>query len=92
MTAVPPNSIDDRIYVLRTRWEFYVAEGRFEQFIEFAVAVNSLAEHLNRMRLPGLMRICEGLENAALARLGKEKSHPLSAQDVSDLAQYLKSL
>ena len=92
MTAVPPNSIDDRIYVLRTRWEFYVAEGRFEQFIEFAVAVNSLAEHLNRMRLPGLMRICEGLENAALARLGKEKSHPLSAQDVSALQRQMDTL
>ncbi len=92
MTAVPPNSIDDRIYVLRTRWEFYVAEGRFEQFIEFAVAVNSLAEHLNRMRLPGLMRICEGLENAALARLGKETSHPLSAQDVSALQRQMDTL
>ena len=67
MTDSPPSSIDDRLYMLRTRWEFYVAEGRFEQFIEFAVAVNSLAEHLNRMRLPGLVAVCEGLENAALA-------------------------
>ena len=33
MTDSPPSAIDDRLYVLRTRWEFYVAEGRFEQFI-----------------------------------------------------------
>ncbi|MDO8771966.1 MAG: diguanylate cyclase [Burkholderiaceae bacterium] len=92
MTALAPNSIEDRIYVLRTRWEFYVAEGRFEQFIEFAVAVNSLAEHLNRMRLPGLMRICEGLENAALARLGNEASHPLGEQDVSALQRQMDTL
>ena len=45
MTPLPANSIEDRLYVLRTRWERYVAEGRFEQFIEFAVAVNSLAEY-----------------------------------------------
>ena len=39
MTESPPSAIDDRLYVLRTRWEFYVAEGRFEQFIEFAVNI-----------------------------------------------------
>lgn len=92
MTDSPPNAIDDRLYVLRTRWEFYVAEGRFEQFIEFAVAVNSLAEHLNRMRLPGLVRVCEGLENAALARLGQEDTHPLNEQDISALQRQLDTL
>jgi diguanylate cyclase (GGDEF)-like protein len=78
--------------MLRTRWEFYVAEGRFEQFIEFAVAVNSLAEHLNRMRLPGLVRVCEGLENAALARLGQDDTHPLSEQDIAALQRQLDTL
>lgn len=92
MTDSPPSSIDDRLYMLRTRWEFYVAEGRFEQFIEFAVAVNSLAEHLNRMRLPGLVRVCEGLENAALARLGQDDTHPLSEQDISALQRQLDTL
>ena len=92
MTDSPPSAIDDRLYVLRTRWEFYVAEGRFEQFIEFAVAVNSLAEHLNRMRLPGLVRVCEGLENAALARLGQEDTHPLNEQDISALQRQLDTL
>ena len=44
MTGLPLNSIDDRLYVLRTRWDLYVVDGRFDQFIEFAVAINSLAE------------------------------------------------
>jgi diguanylate cyclase (GGDEF)-like protein len=92
MTALPPNSIEDRIYVLRTRWEFYVAEGRFEQFIEFAVAVNSLAEHFNRMRLPGLVRICEGLENAVLARLGDQDSHPIDEQHILALQRQMDTL
>ncbi len=92
MTAPPPNSIDDRLYVLRTRWEFYVAQGRFEQFIEFTVAVNSLAEHLNRMRLPGLVRVCEGLENAALARLGQDDAHPLGEQDIGALQRQIDTL
>jgi diguanylate cyclase (GGDEF)-like protein len=92
MTTLPPNSVEDRLYVLRTRWERYVAEGRFEQFIEFAVAVNSLAEYFNRMRLPGLVRLCEGLENAALAKLGDAGTHPISKQDVGALQRQMDTL
>ena len=92
MSATQPNSIEDRIYVLRTRWDLYMVEGRFEQFIEFAVAVNSLVEHFNRMRLPGLMRICEGLENAVLALLGKEASHPLEDRDMLALRRQMDTL
>lgn len=92
MTARPPNSIEDRIYVLRTRWEHYVADGYFEQFIEFAVAVNSLTEHFSRMRLSGLVRISEGLENAALARLGDESSHPIEERDIASLQRQIDTL
>ncbi|WP_341648011.1 hypothetical protein [Thauera humireducens] len=73
---MPLTSVEDRLYVLRTRWEGYTADGSFEHFIEFAVAINSLAEHFNRLRLPGLVRLCEGLENAALAKLGDQSAHP----------------
>ena len=93
MEPLPQNNIiSDRIYVLRTRWENYVAVGSFEQFIEFTVAVNSLAEHFNRMRLPGLVRICEGLENSALSRLGTEASHPIDPQDKAALQRQLDTL
>jgi diguanylate cyclase (GGDEF)-like protein len=92
MNPLLPNSIEDRLYVLRTRWESYVAEGRFEQFIEFAVAVNSLAEYFNRQRLPGLVRLCEGLEVAALAKLGDVSTHPLSQQDVTSLQRQIDAL
>src|ERR1035437_4386289 len=92
MTSLSPNMIDDRLYVLRTRWERYVMEGRFEQFIEFAVAVNSFAEYFNRLRMPGLVRLCEGLENAALAKLGDEHRHPIAAQDILSLQRQMDTL
>lgn len=87
-----PNVIDDRIRVLQTRWESYVGDASFEHFIEFTVAVNSLAEHMNRLRLPGLVRICEGLENQALQRLGTPASHPIPAQDIASLKRQLDTL
>jgi len=92
MTAPQPNSIEDRIHALRTRWDVYVDQGRFEQFIEFAVAVNSLVEHLNRMRLPGLMRLCEGLENVALTMLGTEATHPLAHHERLTLQRQIETL
>lgn len=54
MTGLPLNSIDDRLYVLRTRWDLYVVDGRFDQFIEFAVAINSLAERFQSHAPAGL--------------------------------------
>jgi diguanylate cyclase (GGDEF)-like protein len=92
MTSLALNSIEDRLHVLRTRWNSYVAEGQLEQFIEFAVAVNSLAEHFNRLRLPGLVRLCEGLENAALAKLGDVSTHPIAEQDILMLQRQIDAL
>ena len=92
MSSLQTNVIDDRLYVLRTRWERYVEEGLFELFIEFTVAVNSLAEHFSRMRLHGLVRICEGLENAALARLGNPGVHPIEPHEVAVLQRQVDTL
>ena len=92
MAPLPPNLTNDRFYVLRARWENYVADGSFDRFIEFTVAVNSLAEYFGRMRLPGLARICEGLENAALAQLGTPGSHPIPEHDINALQRQLDAL
>lgn len=92
MSALSPDPIKDRLYVLQTRWERYVAEGRFDQFIEFAVAVNSLTEYFNRLRLPGLVRLCEGLENMALIKLGSQSTHPISKQDIASLQRQVDVL
>ena len=86
------NVLNDRIHVLQTRWESYVAGGTFECFIEFAVAVSCFAEHFNRMRLSGLVRLCEGLENATLARLATPASHPLASEDMAALQRLVGTL
>ena len=80
MSETASHRLDERLSALNARWQDYVARGGFEQFVEFSVALNSLAEQLGRLRLPGLLRISEGLENAALARFGDAESHPLAAQ------------
>ncbi|MBS1230306.1 MAG: diguanylate cyclase [Proteobacteria bacterium] len=92
MLPAPHNVINERIHVLQTRWESYVTGGAFECFIEFAVAVNCLTEQFNRMRLPGLVRLCEGLENSTLARLGVPASHPIAREDITALQRQVDSL
>lgn len=92
MNKQAPDSIEDRLSVLRTHWEHYVAKGHFNQFIEFAVAVNSLAEYFNQMRLAGLVRLCEGLENTVLTKMGSEASHPLAQQDILSLQRQIDTL
>jgi len=85
-------SIDTQVATLRARWQDYRDRGGFEQFVEFTLALNSLAERLARLRLPGLVRQCEGLENAALALFGDPDTHPIAAQTVLALDRQLESL
>ena len=92
MSTFSPDSIKDRLNALHLRWARYVAEGCFEKFIEFTVTVNSLTEYFNRLRLPGLVRLCEGLENMALTQLGSQSTHPLSKQDIAALQRQVDML
>jgi diguanylate cyclase (GGDEF)-like protein len=86
------NTLDEQLAILRARWLDYRGGGTFEQFVEFTLALNSLAERLARLRLPGLVRQCEGLENAALSLFGDPDSHPIAAQTVLALDRQLESL
>lgn len=92
MTTPSSNALDDRLYVLRSRWEQYTQNGQFELFVEFAVAVNSLAEHFNRLKLPGMVRLCEGLENVVMTHLGDPDAHPIPQQDIVALQRQLDTL
>jgi diguanylate cyclase (GGDEF)-like protein len=85
-------SIDEQLDTLRARWQDYRDSGTFEQFVEFTLALNSLAERLARLRLPGLVRQCEGLENAALSLFGDPDTHPIAGQTVQALDRQLESL
>jgi len=92
MSTFSPDPVKDRLSMLHTRWERYVAECCFEKFIEFAVTVNSLTEYFNRLRLPGLVRLSEGLENMVLTQLGSQSTHPLSKQDIATLQRQVDAL
>jgi diguanylate cyclase (GGDEF)-like protein len=92
MTALPLNTIEDRIAALRTRWENYVVDGRFEQFVEFNVAINSLTEYFNHLRLPGLVRLCEGLESVTLPKIGDPSTHPIVARHILALQAQMDTL
>jgi len=92
MSTLSQTTLEDRVQALKNRWESYVKDGRFEQFVEFTVAVNSLAEYFNRSRLPGLMRLCEGLENAAIAKLGDQNTHPITKQEMLSIQHQLDAL
>lgn len=54
---------------LEQRWKTYLAQGQFDQFVEFALSLNGLTERLNKQNLPGAASACQDLENRALALL-----------------------
>lgn len=85
-------SLDTCLRSLKARWQEYRDQGNFEHFVEFTLALDNLTEHLNRLKLPGLLRQCEGLENAALALFGDASSHPVSARDAAALEHQVDAL
>jgi len=87
-----PKPTEDRLQAMQAHWGQYVAEGQFEQFIEFSLAVNRLTEYCNRLRLLGLVRLCEGLKNATLAKIGDESTHPIEQQDILSLQRQIDTL
>lgn len=94
MTAISPEqrSLDSCLNALGARWREYRLQGRFEHFVEFTLALDNLTEQLNNLRLPGLLRQCEGLENAVLALFGDESSHPIAARDATALERQVDTL
>jgi diguanylate cyclase (GGDEF)-like protein len=85
-------SLDACLRSLKARWKDYRLEGSFEHFVEFTLALDNLTEQLNSLKLPGLLRQCEGLENAVLALFGDESSHPVNAQDAAALERQIDTL
>ncbi len=77
---------------LGARWKEYRQQSSFEHFVEFTLALDNLTEQLNRLRLPGLLRQCEGLENMALALFGDESTHPVNPQDAAALDRQIETI
>ncbi len=86
------HSLDACLRSLKARWQEYRLQGSFDHFVEFTLALDNLTEQLNRLKLPGLLRQCKGLENAVLALFGDESSHPVSARDTTALERQVAAL
>ena len=59
---------------------------------EFALALNCLTEQFARLKLPGLVRLCEGLENTSLALFGDHSTHPIPLHEANTLNRQLEIL
>lgn len=86
------HSVDDQLNEVQERWELYRTDGSFERFVEFTLSLNSLAEQLSRLLVPGLVRQCESLENAALALFGDPSTHPIGEQSIQALGRQVEPL
>ena len=87
-----PCSLDSCLRSLQERWDDYRRLGGFEQFVEFTLALNGVTEKLDRLKLPGLLRQCEGLETEALALFGDSSAHPVSEQDAAGLQGRIETM
>ena len=86
------SSLDVHLQSVQTRWNEYRARGTFEEFVEFALALNSVTQQLDRLKLPGLLRQCEELENVALGMFGDASSHPVPPEDAVALNRQIEAL
>lgn len=84
--------IEKRLQTLYDKWQLYNVEGKLEQFTEFAISINCLTECFNTIRLPGMVRLCEALEIAALDKLSEATAHPLPAAELELIDTQLKTI
>lgn len=92
MGTIVKDSFSERLAAMNSHWKRYLLEGKFEQSIEFIVAVNSLVDSFNRLRMSGLVRLCEGLESEAFAKLSTESAHPISSDDQESIQKKIDTL
>ncbi|MDI1299922.1 diguanylate cyclase [Methylotenera sp.] len=92
MGSIVKDSFSERLAAMNSHWKRYLLEGKFEQSIEFIVAVNSLVDSFNRLRMSGLVRLCERLESYAFAKLSTESAHPISSDDQESIQKKIDTL
>jgi diguanylate cyclase (GGDEF)-like protein len=90
-TTLPP-LLNDSLRALKLRWEDYRRHGGFDQFVEFTVMLNSIAVMLESFKARGLARQFEGLEAAAMSRLGNASTHPIGNHDANVLERQLDAM
>ncbi|MCB1887862.1 MAG: diguanylate cyclase [Rhodocyclaceae bacterium] len=87
-----PAVLDDHLTSLDLSWRGYRERGGFDDFVEFTLAINCVAEHLANLKLPGLLRQCQGLESAAISLFGGRDSHPVATERLHALQRQIDTL
>ncbi|MGB4467272.1 MAG: diguanylate cyclase [Azovibrio sp.] len=70
---------------LQAAWSRYLAQPCFDNFVEFALLLNSLTDFLIDKSLTGLLHASRQLEQRALSLFGDESSHPISDSAMEEL-------
>ena len=86
------SNIESRVQTLRLCWDNYLQQGNLNQFVEFTIAINCLADCLNILRLPGLIRLSEALENIAISHMDSQSVHPISSVNQRDIHHKIDAL
>lgn len=85
-------AVEEHVQAMQSKWESYLQHSRIEQFTEFTVSINSLTERFNFMRMPGLVRLCEVLENSALNKLHESTAYPLPEEDTKAISNQIMAI
>ncbi|MEW9898113.1 diguanylate cyclase [Chitinivorax sp. PXF-14] len=73
-------------------WQRYRKAPSFENFVEFAVSLNSFTEFLIDKAVSGLLHASRELEQIALSLFGDEHAHPVSDMAMQDLHERVHAL
>lgn len=77
---------------VQERWDECVKKPDADSFIEFALALNSAIEQCKERKLPGLSRLCEGLQNEAMNISDNAANFPLKKEIVAALSRQLGTI
>ena len=84
--------LNDSLLALKLRWEDYRRHGGFDHFVEFTALLNGIAVKVESFKARGLARQFEGLEAAAMARIGDASTHPIGSHDANVLERQLDAM
>ncbi len=73
-------------------WLGYESAPRFENFVEFAITLNSYTEFLLDKAVPGISNQAREIEQQALLSFGDDTSHPLADEVQQELQKGLADL
>jgi diguanylate cyclase (GGDEF)-like protein len=77
---------------VQERWSECLNNPDTNHFIEFALALNSATEQCKERKLPGLSRLCEGLQNEVMSLSDNPANFPLTQTVVSALSRQVETI